>query len=111
MSLLLLSLQTGVRPRAYDPDGECSSNNSPPRMSGHKHKQNGSSHSSNSSDESDRSNDATDMEIKFPERHRPTTADWSGAEESLFRVLADIHRNHYCTLSKLIGTKTCKQVR
>ncbi|KAK7507789.1 hypothetical protein BaRGS_00000754 [Batillaria attramentaria] len=43
-------------------------------------------------------------------RRFPTKAEWSGAEESLFRVVADMYRNNYCALSKLIGSKTCQQV-
>lgn len=35
---------------------------------------------------------------------------WSGAEESLFRVLHDMYRNNYCAISKLIQTKNCKEV-
>lgn len=35
---------------------------------------------------------------------------WSGAEESLFRVLHGTYYNNFCSISRLIGTKTCKQV-
>ncbi|XP_048869932.1 histone-lysine N-methyltransferase EZH1-like isoform X3 [Brienomyrus brachyistius] len=35
---------------------------------------------------------------------------WSGAEESLFRVLHGTYSNNFCSISRLIGTKTCKQV-
>uniref|UniRef100_W5N3Q8 [histone H3]-lysine(27) N-trimethyltransferase n=1 Tax=Lepisosteus oculatus TaxID=7918 RepID=W5N3Q8_LEPOC len=35
---------------------------------------------------------------------------WNGAEESLFRVLHGTYYNNFCSISKLIGTKTCKQV-
>ncbi|CAH1788185.1 unnamed protein product [Owenia fusiformis] len=35
---------------------------------------------------------------------------WTGAEESMFRVVFDLQRNNYCGMAKLIGTKTCKQV-
>lgn len=102
-----------VKPKEEDPDSESASNsNSPPRLIGRKHKHNGSSHSSNSnsSDDSEHSNDAADVEIMFPQRRGPTKAEWSGAEESLFRVVADMYRNNYCALSKLIGSKTCRQV-
>lgn len=36
---------------------------------------------------------------------------WTGAEESMFRVLLDMYRNNHCNIAKIIGTKTCKQVR
>lgn len=35
---------------------------------------------------------------------------WSGAEESLFRVLHGTYFNNFCSIARLIGTKTCKQV-
>ncbi|KAJ8264568.1 hypothetical protein GJAV_G00150800 [Gymnothorax javanicus] len=35
---------------------------------------------------------------------------WSGAEESLFRVLHGTYYNNFCSISRLIGSKTCKQV-
>ncbi|KAL4657800.1 histone-lysine N-methyltransferase EZH1-like [Arapaima gigas] len=35
---------------------------------------------------------------------------WSGAEESLFRVLHGTYYNNFCSIARLIGTKTCKQV-
>lgn len=98
-----------------DLDSE-SASNSPPRLAPNRSsssrlsKHNGSSHSSNSSDDSDRSNDAADIEIPFPERKGPTNAEWCGAEESLSRAIADINRNNYCALAKLIGSKTCRQV-
>lgn len=56
-----------------------------------------------------KSNDA-DSEIMFPIRKKPTSEEWNGAEESLFRVLHDVYRNNYCVIAKLIGTKNCKQV-
>ncbi|XP_046378012.1 histone-lysine N-methyltransferase EZH2-like [Haliotis rufescens] len=63
-----------------------------------------------SGEDSEKSNDATDIEIKFPFREDAITPNWNGAEESLFRVLNDMYRNNYCAISKLIGTKSCKQV-
>lgn len=36
---------------------------------------------------------------------------WSGAEESLFRVLHGTYFNNFCSIARLIGTKNCKQVR
>ncbi|XP_029583527.1 histone-lysine N-methyltransferase EZH1 isoform X1 [Salmo trutta] len=35
---------------------------------------------------------------------------WSGAEESLFRVLHGTYYNNFCSIARLISTKTCKQV-
>ncbi|XP_066554614.1 histone-lysine N-methyltransferase EZH1 isoform X4 [Amia ocellicauda] len=35
---------------------------------------------------------------------------WNGAEESLFRVLHGTYYNNFCSIARLIGTKTCKQV-
>ncbi|XP_056870908.1 histone-lysine N-methyltransferase EZH1 isoform X2 [Takifugu flavidus] len=35
---------------------------------------------------------------------------WSGAEESLFRVLHGTYFNNFCSIARLIGTKNCKQV-
>uniref|UniRef100_A0A8W8L4Q4 [histone H3]-lysine(27) N-trimethyltransferase n=1 Tax=Magallana gigas TaxID=29159 RepID=A0A8W8L4Q4_MAGGI len=36
--------------------------------------------------------------------------DWMPGEESLFRVIQDMHRTNYCAMAKLIKTKTCVQV-
>ncbi|KAL0992799.1 hypothetical protein UPYG_G00098590 [Umbra pygmaea] len=35
---------------------------------------------------------------------------WSGAEESMFRVLHGTYYNNFCSIARLIGTKNCKQV-
>uniref|UniRef100_A0A671S027 [histone H3]-lysine(27) N-trimethyltransferase n=1 Tax=Sinocyclocheilus anshuiensis TaxID=1608454 RepID=A0A671S027_9TELE len=35
---------------------------------------------------------------------------WSGAEESLFRVLHGTYCNNFCSIARLIGTKTCREV-
>lgn len=37
-------------------------------------------------------------------------AEWTGAEESLFRVLFNTFCNNFCVIARLIETKTCKQV-
>uniref|UniRef100_A0A8D3CRW2 [histone H3]-lysine(27) N-trimethyltransferase n=1 Tax=Scophthalmus maximus TaxID=52904 RepID=A0A8D3CRW2_SCOMX len=34
---------------------------------------------------------------------------WSGAEESLFRVLHGTYFNNFCSIARLIGTKNCKE--
>ncbi|KAM5308711.1 histone-lysine N-methyltransferase EZH1 isoform 2-T2 [Glossophaga mutica] len=36
--------------------------------------------------------------------------DWTGAEESLFRVFHGTYFNNFCSIARLLGTKTCKQV-
>ncbi|XP_039372644.1 histone-lysine N-methyltransferase EZH1 isoform X1 [Mauremys reevesii] len=36
--------------------------------------------------------------------------EWTGAEESLFRVLHGTYFNNFCSIARLLGTKTCKQV-
>ncbi|XP_063079907.1 histone-lysine N-methyltransferase EZH1 isoform X2 [Engraulis encrasicolus] len=46
-----------------------------------------------------------DEDVRAPEEQQ-----WSGAEESLFRVLHGTYFNNFCSISRLIGTKTCKQV-
>ncbi|TRY93217.1 hypothetical protein DNTS_014358 [Danionella cerebrum] len=35
---------------------------------------------------------------------------WSAAEESLFRVLHGTYNNNFCSIARLIGTKTCREV-
>ncbi|XP_072260071.1 histone-lysine N-methyltransferase EZH1 isoform X2 [Pyxicephalus adspersus] len=36
--------------------------------------------------------------------------EWTGAEESLFRVFHGTYFNNFCSIARLMGTKTCKQV-
>ncbi|KAL9823524.1 LOW QUALITY PROTEIN: histone-lysine N-methyltransferase EZH1 [Geothlypis trichas] len=36
--------------------------------------------------------------------------EWTGAEESLFRVFHGTYFNNFCLIARLLGTKTCKQV-
>ncbi|GAB1296859.1 Histone-lysine N-methyltransferase EZH1 [Apodemus speciosus] len=35
--------------------------------------------------------------------------EWTGAEESLFRVFHGTYFNNFCSIARLLGTKTCKQ--
>ena len=42
---------------------------------------------------------------------RANTTEWSGADESLFRLFRPIYYDNFCTIAKLIETKTCRQVR
>lgn len=43
-------------------------------------------------------------------KEKKTTPEWTGAEESLFRVIADMYRTNYCAIAKLLWNKSCKQV-
>ena len=53
---------------------------------------------------------SVDIEMKYPTKYKDLTETWSGAEESLFRVLTDMYRSNYCAISKLLWNKSCKQV-
>ncbi|XP_075033495.1 histone-lysine N-methyltransferase EZH1 isoform X2 [Mixophyes fleayi] len=47
----------------------------------------------------------------LPEVSEPSEpVEWSGAEESLFRVFHGTYFNNFCSIARLMGTKTCKQV-
>ena len=52
----------------------------------------------------------SDIEMRYPTKHKEVTENWTGAEESLFRVLSDMYRSNYCAISKLLWNKSCKQV-
>ncbi|CAB1341729.1 unnamed protein product [Coregonus sp. 'balchen'] len=55
----------------------------------------------------------TPTKLRPGEEHREqveTPVQWSGAEESLFRVLHGTYYNNFCSIARLISTKTCKQV-
>ncbi|XP_005096267.1 histone-lysine N-methyltransferase EZH2 [Aplysia californica] len=80
-----------------------------PEVNGRKRKANNGS-SATSSENSEESNNADDVDIKFPPCTSPTTDEWTGAEESLVRVLTGVYRSNYCSIAKLIRTKSCKQV-
>ncbi|XP_040185758.1 histone-lysine N-methyltransferase EZH1 isoform X2 [Rana temporaria] len=48
---------------------------------------------------------------ELPDVSEPSEpVEWSGAEESLFRVFHGTYFNNFCSIAKLMGTKTCKQV-
>lgn len=46
-----------------------------------------------------------------PNIEPPENVEWSGAEASMFRVLIGTYYDNFCAIAKLIGTKTCRQVR
>lgn len=52
----------------------------------------------------------TDLDMKYPMRTKKIIDEWTGAEESLFRVLADMYRTNYCAIAKLLWNKNCKLV-
>ncbi|XP_069480439.1 histone-lysine N-methyltransferase EZH2 [Ambystoma mexicanum] len=45
-----------------------------------------------------------------PNTEPPEDVEWSGSEASMFRVLIGTYYDNFCTIAKLIGTKTCRQV-
>lgn len=81
---------------------------------GRKRKMNGnglvSSENSEESNNADGNYTNTNVDIKFPPHFDPTTEEWTGAEESLVRVLMGVYRSNYCAIAKLIRSKSCKQV-
>ncbi|GFN99818.1 histone-lysine N-methyltransferase ezh2 [Plakobranchus ocellatus] len=86
------------------------SRSSPPRQEGGSRKRKANGSSMASSENSEESNNADDVDIKFPPRTSPTAEAWTPGEESLMRVLTDVFRSNYCSVAKLIGTKSCMQV-
>uniref|UniRef100_A0A3Q2CKC9 Histone-lysine N-methyltransferase EZH2 n=1 Tax=Cyprinodon variegatus TaxID=28743 RepID=A0A3Q2CKC9_CYPVA len=48
--------------------------------------------------------------IKMKLNYEPEAVEWSGAEASLFRVLIGTYYDNFCSIARLIGTKTCRQV-
>ncbi|KAK6285120.1 hypothetical protein J4Q44_G00390540, partial [Coregonus suidteri] len=75
-------------------------------------KEGDSDHETTSSSESN-SRCQTPTKLRPGEEHGEqveTPVQWSGAEESLFRVLHGTYYNNFCSIARLISTKTCKQV-
>ncbi|XP_052792283.1 histone-lysine N-methyltransferase EZH2-like isoform X1 [Mya arenaria] len=50
------------------------------------------------------------LEQRFPMKEKNVRLEWTGAEQSLFRVLTDMYRSNYCAIAKLLWEKSCKQV-
>ncbi|XP_060574503.1 histone-lysine N-methyltransferase EZH2-like [Ruditapes philippinarum] len=50
------------------------------------------------------------LDLKYPMKSKKVVKEWTGAEESLFRVLAEMYRTNYCAIAKLLWNKNCKQV-
>ncbi|KAM4622521.1 histone-lysine N-methyltransferase EZH1 isoform 2-T2 [Discoglossus pictus] len=48
---------------------------------------------------------------EMPDEGEPSEpAEWTGAEESLFRVFHGTYFNNFCSIARLMGSKTCKEV-
>uniref|UniRef100_A0A8D0CGQ4 [histone H3]-lysine(27) N-trimethyltransferase n=1 Tax=Scleropages formosus TaxID=113540 RepID=A0A8D0CGQ4_SCLFO len=69
------------------------------------------------SDQDTNSSSEGNSRCQTPTKMRPVSdageepeGEWSGAEESLFRVLHGTYYNNFCSIARLIGTKTCRQV-
>ncbi|CAB3989343.1 histone-lysine N-methyltransferase EZH2-like [Paramuricea clavata] len=52
------------------------------------------------------------MHIKDNKKRRLSSevVSWNGAESSLYRVLRPIYQSNFCTIAKLIKTKSCQEV-
>lgn len=56
-------------------------------------------------------NSRCQMPIKMKPNSEPLeNVEWSGAEASMFRVLIGTYYDNFCTIARLIRTKTCRQV-
>ncbi|XP_077069230.1 histone-lysine N-methyltransferase EZH1 [Siphateles boraxobius] len=106
-----LNMQKSQRPRRRrrqpHPSSSCG-----PTGSGEEGKDGDSDHDTTSSSESN-SRCASPTKLRSgdekPEESKPP-AQWGGAEESLFRVLHGTYYNNFCSIARLIGTKTCREV-
>ena len=52
----------------------------------------------------------TGLDQRYPTKPKKITQEWTGSEESMFRVVADMYRTNYCAIAKLLWNKSCKQV-
>uniref|UniRef100_A0A8C2FFQ9 [histone H3]-lysine(27) N-trimethyltransferase n=1 Tax=Cyprinus carpio TaxID=7962 RepID=A0A8C2FFQ9_CYPCA len=107
------NMQKSQRPRRRRRQPRPSSSCGPcPSGSGEEGKEGDSDHETTSSSEGN-------SRCPSPAKLRPgeegteesdSPPQWSGAEESLFRVLHGTYYNNFCSIARLIGTKTCREV-
>ncbi|XP_050962683.1 LOW QUALITY PROTEIN: histone-lysine N-methyltransferase EZH1 [Labeo rohita] len=107
------NMQRSQRPRRRRRQPRPSSSCGPtPSGSGEEGKEGDSDHETTSSSEGN-------SRCPSPAKLRPgeegteesdSPPQWSGAEESLFRVLHGTYYNNFCSIARLIGTKTCREV-
>uniref|UniRef100_A0A3Q2SY16 [histone H3]-lysine(27) N-trimethyltransferase n=1 Tax=Fundulus heteroclitus TaxID=8078 RepID=A0A3Q2SY16_FUNHE len=86
-----------------------SSSSSGPAGSAEDSKEGDSDHETTSSSEGN-SRSQTPTKEDEVKQQECCVVQWSGAEESLFRVLHGTYFNNFCSIASLIGTKNCKQV-
>ncbi|XP_026063678.1 histone-lysine N-methyltransferase EZH1-like isoform X1 [Carassius auratus] len=105
------NMQRSQRPRRRQPRPS-SSCGPTPSGSGEEGKEGDSDHETTSSSEGN-------SRCPSPAKMRPgdegaeasdSPSRWSGGEESLFRVLHGTYYNNFCSIARLIGTKTCREV-
>ncbi|XP_028840877.1 histone-lysine N-methyltransferase EZH1 isoform X1 [Denticeps clupeoides] len=88
-----------------------SSSDPTPSGSAEESKDGDSEHETSSSEGNSRCQSPTKLRVGDEAGHDAQTGvQWSGAEESLFRVLHGTYYNNFCSIARLIGTKTCKEV-
>ncbi|XP_059413478.1 histone-lysine N-methyltransferase EZH1 [Carassius carassius] len=108
------NMQRSQRPRRRRRQPRPSSSCGPaPSGSGEEGKEGDSDHETTSSSEGNNSQCPSPTKMRSgedgaEESHSPPQ--WSGAEESLFRVLHGTYYNNFCSIARLIGTKTCREV-
>ncbi|XP_056309879.1 histone-lysine N-methyltransferase EZH1 [Danio aesculapii] len=106
---MMRSQRTRRRRRQPRPSSSCGHT---PTDSGEKGKEGGSDHETTSSSEGN-SRCPSPIKLKPGEeeaKESESPPQWSGAEESLFRVLHGTYYNNFCSIARLIGTKTCREV-
>lgn len=106
---MMRSQRTRRRRRQPRPSSSCG--HTPPDSS-EKGKEGGSDHETTSSSEGN-SRCPSPIKMKPGEeesKESESPPQWSGAEESLFRVLHGTYYNNFCSIARLIGTKTCREV-
>uniref|UniRef100_A0A8C9YLS1 [histone H3]-lysine(27) N-trimethyltransferase n=1 Tax=Sander lucioperca TaxID=283035 RepID=A0A8C9YLS1_SANLU len=84
-----------------------------PSASAEEGKEGYSDHETTSSSEGNsRCQTPTKMRLRDDEGEQQAgcVVQWSGAEESLFRVLHGTYFNNFCSIARLIGSKNCKEV-